>query len=153
MVVDDASHLYFKNMRAYYYDQETGPAEGTDLYRLRKITSQPSNPMLIPVIVDNWLRDEAYLLVETNDYQEGFAEPLTIGYIEGTDTTRMPLHEPGMPGQIKFARALAPLLEAKQDLLIQTAGENWAPIFGDPRDRLHFLTTLRDYNRLVRYGE
>lgn len=151
--VNDASHVYFKNVRAYYYDEKPGPgansAERMKLYQLRKFSDTPDRPILFPVIVDNWIKDEAYLFIEENEYVGGFKKPLTVLAIEAKDTSTIELTRPTMDAQLAFAELLKTRLEADQVLLILDSMGTATPIFTDKQDQLNFLTTLKDYKKLT----
>lgn len=151
--VDDASHLYFKNMRAYYYDESPGPgnsnADRMNLYQLRRFSNTSDRPILYPLIVDNWIKDEAYLFIEKNAYRGGFKDPLTVLAIEANDTSLLELNRPNMKTQLDFAILLEARLEAGQDLLVFDSTGVAVPIFADKQDQLNFLTTLKDYKKLT----
>lgn len=151
--VDDASHLYFKNMRAYYYDESAGPGanntERMNLYKLRKFSTTLDRPILFPVIVDNWVKDEAYLFIEKNAYRGGFKDPLTVLAIESMDTTSIELTRPNINTQLEFAELIEARLNNEQDLLVLDSAGVSVPLFVDKQDRLNFLTALKDYQKLV----
>ena len=151
--VDDADHLFFKNTRAYYYDQSRGPgsdeSQRPNLYQLKKISKRKDRAILIPIIVDNWIKDEAYLMLTSNDFDEGFYSPFTIARVAGSDTTAVVQEGRSMPQQTTFAQAIAKMLEKEADFLIKNEKEEWVSLFADPNDRLHYLTAIRDYQRLV----
>ncbi|GAB5552226.1 MAG: hypothetical protein Sapg2KO_18170 [Saprospiraceae bacterium] len=151
--VNDASHLYFKNVRAYYYNEKPGPgpntAERMNLYRLRKFSDTSDRPILYPIIVDNWIKDEAYLFIEGNDYNRGFKNPLTVLAIEANDTTTLELTRPTMDMQLTFTESLATSLEAGQELLVLDSTGTAVPIFTNKQDQLNFLTTIKDYKKLT----
>lgn len=151
--VNDASHLYFKNVRAYYYDEKPGPgansAERMKLYQLRKFSGTSDRPILFPVIVDNWIKDEAYLFIEENGYVGGFKKPLTVLAVAAKDTSTIELTRPTMNTQLAFAETLQANLEAGQALLVLDSMGTAVPIFTDKQDQLNFLTTLKDYKKLT----
>lgn len=140
-------------MRAYYYDENPGPgpntAERMNLYRLRKFSDTPDRPILYPIIVDNWIKDEAYLFIEGNDYNSGFKNPLTILAVEVNDTSTLELTRPTIEMQLTFAELLATRIEAGQELLVLDSTGTAIPIFKDKQDQLNFLTTIKDYKKLT----
>ncbi len=60
----DASELFFKNVRAIYYDREEMLEAKLDVYRLKQFTIPDSHAFIKLAIVMNWIKDEAYVLVE-----------------------------------------------------------------------------------------
>ena len=151
--VDDADHLFFKNTRAYYYDQSMGPGQDNSqrmhLYQLKKFSNTKDRAILFPVIVDNWIKDEAYLFVETNAYQEGYAYPLSVFAITGQDSLYFQLERKDIPGQLAFARNISKKLKEGHNLYIRTATDRFDPLLSDPSDQLNFQTTVKDYERLI----
>lgn len=55
--------LYFKNIRAYFYEREESEESGMEIFRLKKIVKD-SQVAYYPVIIHNWRHDEAYLMFE-----------------------------------------------------------------------------------------
>src|SRR6187549_665039 len=71
----DDSELFYRNVRQIYYDRSS--PDGTwQAYRFGGRYAGNDRPVIQPVIVINWLKDEAYLLIETNEVlsQEDFLE-------------------------------------------------------------------------------
>jgi len=150
--VDDASHLYFKNMRAFYYDQKPSPQANTDLFQFQKIKTNPKTPSIIPVIVDRWINDEAYLFLETNDFEEGFSQPLQFRWISEKDTLSLKMNSRLPTDQFTFAQEVEKLLAANHDLWVETAKGDWRPIFKAPKEKIYFQITLKDYYRLIQWS-
>ncbi len=147
--VDDADHLYFKNMRAYYYENEKGPGEGIDYYKFRKMPKAKDRPILQPTITDYWIKDEAYLTVGTNDYQAGFADPLTILAVQAGDTSTIALANQRPQTQTDFHLAVRKALDQDADLLVRTADQSLVFILRDQDDKMAFGTILKDYQKMV----
>lgn len=143
------SHLYFKNIRSSSYRMETQAGTRVDVYRLRSSDDTPERPIIQPVIADNWMADEAYIFLETNDFKEGFSDTLRVTWQSEGDSGRYELIPRDREGQFRFAQQLYEGLRSGYRFRIQTAGGDYAPLFENNRDRQNFLTTLRDYNKLV----
>ncbi len=143
------SHLYFKNIRSNSYRLETQAGTRVDLYRLRSADDTNERPILYPVIADNWMADEAYIFLETNDFEAGFSDTLRVAWQSERDSGRYELAPRDREGQFRFAQQLYEGLRSGYRFRIQTAGGDYAPLFENNRDRQNFLTTLRDYNKLV----
>ncbi|MEL6926847.1 MAG: hypothetical protein AAFO94_22595, partial [Bacteroidota bacterium] len=73
----DPSRLYFSNMRSGSYFNRRKPNTKVDLYTLRKFSREKERPILYPIIVNNWLQDEAYVFIERNQY-DAFKDSLKI---------------------------------------------------------------------------
>lgn len=60
------SNLFFRNVRQIYYDRSS--PDGTwQAYRFSDRYTGNDRPVIEPVIVINWLKDEAYLLIDVNE--------------------------------------------------------------------------------------
>ena len=64
--VREDADLFFRNVRQIYYDRSS-PDGRWQAYRLSDRYTGNERPMITPVIVIQWLEDEAYLLVESNE--------------------------------------------------------------------------------------
>ena len=61
---NDASKLFFKNIRQSYYDQQIMEEAKLEIYRLKKRNQSSDQPVINLAIVNNWRYDQAYLLLE-----------------------------------------------------------------------------------------
>ena len=145
------SHLYFKNIRSSRYQQETQADSRLDLYQLRASADTEQRPILHPVIVDNWMADEAYLQLEPNAYEGGFTDTLRVAWRSERDSGQFELARRDWPSQFRFAQRLYKGLQAGQHFRIQTAAGGYARLLEENKDRQNFLTTLRAYNKLIEH--
>lgn len=145
----DPSHLYFKNIRSVKYTVEEQPQSRIELYRWAQFSTTPKRPILYPVIANNWLQDEAYLFLETNDFEKGFAQPLTLQLATKGDTTVVQLAPPTPQAQHELATALRKHLLQGGNVMVQAADSSFYPVLKDNRDRQYFVTTVKDYLKLT----
>ena len=145
------SRLYFKNMRAYYYDQEVQPGTKTDLYTLKKFSRATDRPLLIPVIADNWLQDEAYILLQPNAYAY-FPEDTLHLKSATTDAQEMEtflLTDNTMEQQLALAEWLYEQLIIGHKISLFSLKNEWEEIFEVREDRIKYIKTLQDYLALI----
>jgi hypothetical protein len=144
------SHLFFKNMRSSYYQATQQAGTKVDLYQLRKIKTDASVPLIYPVIADNWMKDEAYLLIQTNEYEKGFQSPLSVYWsdeaAEGVIEMKSP---PNFEHQYAFALELEEVLKKNYSLFVLDGNEEQVPVFESYDQKSWFLTALRDYKKLI----
>ena len=143
------SHLYFKNIRSLSYEQNTQPGTRVDLYKLRRFSDTEDRPILYPVIADNWMQDEAYLLIRPNDFEQGFSDTIRVFWKHSQDSGRYELKLANWPNQLRFAEQLYQGMQKDQQLTVETAAGERVPIFERKEDRLHFTTTMRDFYKLT----
>jgi hypothetical protein len=138
-------------MRLYYYQDSLAPggkpSERMNIYKLRNFADTKDRPILYPLIIDNWIKDEAYLFLKTNHYPIG--EPITVLAIQEQDTTQVSLARATPDLQLALAQQIADFLEADQSIFVLDTAKQAVPLFQNRNDRRHFLTTVKDYRRLT----
>jgi len=145
-----SSRLYFKNMRAYYYRQEVQPNTKTDLYTLRKLTQADDQPVLLPVIADNWLRDEAYIFFDQKP-NVGIAKPMQLRWEDASSAQRGMFTMEGQNAKQQYALAqwlYKHLTEGHKFSYLNTTNE-WVDMLETREKRAGFLKTLQDYYALI----
>ncbi len=139
------SRLYFKNMRSYYYQQSTQPSTRIDLYNLKKHKPYP----IQPIIADNWMQDEAYILLECHACEQ-FPDTLLFRKSttqESSDTYTYAGRDPY--AQLALANWLFDALQAGHKIELRTINQEWVPILQTVPDRSAFLHVMKDYLRLI----
>lgn len=144
------SHLFFKNMRSSYYQATQQAGTKVDLYQLRKIKSDNSRPLIYAVIADNWMKDEAYLLIQTNAFEKGFQSPLAVYWSDEKEEGVIEMKSPAnFEHQYAFAIALEEVLKKNYSFYIMDENEERTPVFESYDQKSWFLTTLRDFKKLT----
>ena len=147
--IGDDSELFFRNVRQIYYDRSS--PDGTwQAYRFSKHYSGNDRPVIIPVIVINWMKDEAYLLIETNDLlsEEEFLT-VVITDIDSLKTDTITLNQRGRERMLEFGSQLYEAIMSNQEIKVQKDGD-FIPILTEELDKEAFRITLADYYRLTR---
>jgi hypothetical protein len=144
------SRLYFKNIRSTAYATIDNKQEGMDWYRFRKLPTEADAFTFIPVIVDHWLQDEAYIMFQfLGNENQSFAEPLTIQWQDDNNEGEFDFAQRDQAGQFEFARNLYTQLQQKNKLAILGKEGEPIPILENYKDRTYLLTILSDYFRLT----
>lgn len=145
---NDASKLFFKNLRQTYYDKEEMEAARLEVYRLRKRVRTTERPVINLAIVNNWRYDEAYLLLEPNELLA--LNQLSISWInEKTGGQgRVSFENGNKKSIVKFADQVYALIQQDSKLTV-TLGEKSMDILENAEDREAFRITMVDYYRLV----
>ncbi len=146
----DPSYLFFKNMRSSYYEQSQQPNTRVDLYRLRKMTAPSDQPLIFPVIADNWMQDEAYLLIQTKDYPGGYTDPLRVFWKNGAEEGMIEMQSPPhFEHHYDFALALNEALKKDYTVEMENQQGERIPVFERYDQKSGFMTTVRDFKKLV----
>jgi len=143
----EASVLFFKNMRAPYYDLEEMENAGLMVYRNKKRVKQAIHPIFNLAIVHNWRQDKVHLIVEPN--QPGQTGPLVVLAKAGkgnVDTLRFILRR--HDEQFDFAsRIYDEILDGKSLYILE--GQKAAPFLTTDSEREVFRVTMFDFLRFA----
>ena len=145
------ARLYFANIRANRYYHERPLGTELDVYRLKSISQTAKRPLLIPVIVQAYTKDEAYVFVKPNDYP-GLSEPLHIEFASPTRTGHFQAGNGTRPEQRALADSLQASLLRGDSVYVRLAGDAREPVFTDHKERSDFLTVMLDYRALIERG-
>lgn len=142
------SRLFFANTRAFGYYRKRPPGTDLDVYNLRKFKSTRKRPMLTPIIVDAYLKDEAYLFIEANEFP-GLSDPMTIRIQTDSITDTISLISPSRKEQLIFATDFYEgiLKGGKVEVMVRDTG--FMEIYESRAERAAFLTVVKDYYRLT----
>jgi hypothetical protein len=146
--VSDDSFLFFKNVRQIYYDFHDLPRAKWYAYRFSDRSLREDRPVLNPVIVVDWMKDEAYLLIEPNEFLQAEA---TIVILERNKSGRMleySLAERGRSNMLEFATKIYEGIMDEHEMFIQVQGKRY-PLFADDNERENFRVVMSDYYRLT----
>jgi hypothetical protein len=147
--IGDDSELFFRNVRQIYYDRSS--PDGTwQAYRFSDRDTTNDRPIIVPVIVINWLKDEAYLLIDTNDIlnEEDYLQ-IVISETNSAKTDTVTLHQRGRERMLEFGSRLYEAIIANQKMTILSNGA-FLPLLQETIDREAFRITIADYYRLTR---
>jgi hypothetical protein len=146
----DDSFLFFKNVRQIYYDFQEIPQARWYAYRLSDRYQGNDRPSITPVIVINWQKNEATLLVEVNQQLEDESEIVIQEKNSKTGTWySYSLKERGKENMLEFATKIYEGIMAENELLIKI-GDRSHSLFPEEEDRDHYRVVLADYYRLTR---
>lgn len=145
--INDDAELFFRNVRQIYYDRSS--PDGTwQAYRFSDRYLGEARPMIYPVIVINWLKDEAYLLIDTNATLSN-EDNLQVQIANKTDTTIIELKERGRERMLEFGTKVYEAIQSGNEMSVFFHGK-YVPIFTDGNDRESFRIPMGDFYRLTR---
>lgn len=144
----DDSELFFRNTRQIFYDRYS--PDGTwQAYRFSERYKGNDRPLIIPVIVINWLEDEAYLLIESNEALASEDEIRVIISNPQQKTDTLVLRERGMARMLEFGSQLYEALQYNSKIMVLNHNE-YVPVLMEETDREMFRITMSDFYRLTR---
>ncbi len=140
------SLIYFKNIKSLKYQINRDPQSQMDFYRPKAFMKATNLPIIYPVIVQNWLEDESYLVFE----KKNIADSAKI-LVKGKNGNSIELNWPSEDyvEQLAFIRKLEGLLKSNQNIEIKVAeGEVKSLDYSIP-ERTSFLIVIQDFLNLT----
>jgi len=146
----DDTELFFKNVRQLYYEVEEFPNAKLNIYRLRARSLDQSRPVLNLAIAMNWLKDEAYILPEPNDYLREM-DPIIIYWASTTNTDKgkIILKYSTKEANLEFAADIFDGIRNNYTFQLER-NKSKIDFLTTQRDREAIRITISDYFRLTR---
>ncbi|MFN7118632.1 MAG: hypothetical protein ACK4TA_17675 [Saprospiraceae bacterium] len=142
------ARLYFKNMRSYYYQQSTEAETKIDFYTLKKFQDPEERPLLMPVIADNWLEDEAYIFFK-NDQTDLFTDTLHLQLEDNNNMDTLVWTKFDYEGQYLMIQQLFEALQKGHKINVYSQRKTWIPLFDNQSEYANFLRVVNDYYNLT----
>lgn len=143
---NDASKLFFKNTRRMDYGLEVNEAAKLEVYRWKEALD-PSKPQLGLALVNNWRYDEAYLLLEPNEFIVLNELKLRWSNEELGSSGEIAFEPGNKTSHARFAGLVYQKLRKKSQFSIWLNNE-WQPFFTD-ESKEAFEKTVYDFYRLT----
>lgn len=144
----DASEIFFKNVRQGYYDRDEMREAKLNVYRIQERNINSEYPNLFLAIVINWRYDEAYILLEPNDFVPENEIKIKWMSQDSLQQGDYVFHYDDKASHFTFASQIYSSLTSDHDLFLILDNEN-IPILEKEQDRVAFKKTMKDYYRLV----
>lgn len=149
LAINDASRLYFKNVRQPFYDLDGRRDVKMNVFRLGKRVISEEQPVLNVAIIINRIKDEAYLYVEPSTIFES-EETIRIRWEseDGRSSGKLEFRNGDRYDHYRFIEELYPLLLDNASFSTEIAGQ-WYPILINQKERDALRITSFDYFRLI----
>lgn len=133
-------------MRSYYYEQSTDDETQIDYYTLKKFREAP--PLIMPIIADNWLQDEAYILLK-REARLPQHDTLLLQIESEASKDTLQWTEFDYFQDDRLAKRLYQALKRSHKISISTKkGVNYQ-LFENQSDEANFLRVINDYYHLT----
>ncbi|MFD2200512.1 hypothetical protein [Shivajiella indica] len=148
MRITDADRLFFKNIRAPYYDIEGRSDAKMTIYKYGKRFESDLRPVLNLSIIINQVKDEAYIYLEFPVEES----PIRILWEnkENEKSGELEFHNGDKHAHLEFVEGLNPLLEENTKFQLWYNNE-WVPILEEEKEREALKTPIADYFRMINY--
>jgi hypothetical protein len=141
--------LFFKNVRQIYYDFQDLPEANWYAYRFGDRPIDPKRPILIPVIVVDWMKSEAYVLVEPNEVLQNESEFVVRERNKRGIIFEYSLKERGRENMLEFATKIYEGIMQENDIFVVSQGKE-VSLFTNKEEMETFRIVMSDYYRLTR---
>lgn len=139
------TNLFFKNIRQSDYELEENKAAKFNVFRLKHRVVKDDQPVLNLAIINNYLNDQAYLLIEPS---ATLSEEAVLEVLQN-DSLSIALRHFSHADMLEFASQIYEGLQHNASFKIKIDGQ-WKPILADNKEREAFRITTADYYRLTR---
>jgi hypothetical protein len=146
--ITDDSFLFFKNVRQVYYDFHDLPQARWYAFRFSDRPRRTDGPVLNPVIVVDWMRDESYVLIEPNDFLLHEEIFLVQERSPSGKTVEYRLTQRGRENMLEFATKIYEGIMDEHEITIRS-GDKFHPLFINDEERESFRVVMSDYYRLT----
>ena len=144
----DDTELFFKNVRQSYYEMEENRQAKFNVFRYAERLKVKDGPMVNPAIVHNYIKDEAYLLIEPNDFLQD-QDSLKVKWKALTEEGHMVLASFNHEQMLEFASQLYEGIRKNASFEVMKDGQ-YISVLDTPEERETFRITMSDYYRLTR---
>ncbi len=136
--INSPSWIYFNNLRSIYYSTHSDQEQQLDYYTLKKWDQFSAQTTIIPTIVKNWLKEEAYIELAFNGVN---SDKIALKLGSRNDLIELPLSK---QEHLKLAVNIDSLIRLEEQIKI---GDTLS-LFSDRYEKTYFLTTMQDYRKL-----
>lgn len=147
--ISDDALLFFRNVRQIYYDLQDLPEAHWYAFRHADRPIDPQRPLITPVIVVDWIKNESYLLVEPNEYLLAESTLLIREKTKKGITYEYALSQRGRENMLEFATKIYEGIMDENDIFVNSGGRDY-PLFQSDDERDIFRMVMADYYRLTR---
>ncbi len=144
----DASELFFKNVRAIYYDKEEMTSAKLEVFRIKHFNDTDSSSPIKLAIVMNWIKDEAYVLVESKGIIAEDKAILLCWKNQKGDMSKQKFDLKNKDDYFLYTGFVYDLILNNIAVTYMVDGETNA-LFTDTKDREAFRKTMFDFYNLV----
>lgn len=141
-----SNRLYFKNIRAYFYEKEELEKQKIDIYRMKTSNTEDSLSILSFAIVDHWAVNRSYIIAETSLLNVN-DQALKIKCEHLSDAIFIELKAEDAEANYKFAAQLLTHLSHPNKLFVLEKHKGWIPLKNSHKKK--FKRSLLDYFKLV----
>jgi hypothetical protein len=144
---NDATRLFFKNVRLLYYDMEEQNDGKIQVLRLSSRVEDAEKPIINVDIINNWFQDRAYPMIRLSEYFNDLERvEIEMRSNEGHSETIVFNRGAGMDEHFYFASAIYEGILKKYTFKLKPDGTQ---LFAEKEERESFRITMVDYYRLV----
>ena len=144
--ITDADRIFFRNMRALYYDREGRTDAKMSIYRHGKRKQVEQGPYLNLAILLNQVKDEAYIFLEP--YPETLPLHVRWENADGSQADSISFTGGDKFAHYRFVQQLLNPIMNERELQMWHGGQ-WVSILQEKREKEALKVTLEDFFKLI----
>ncbi len=144
----ESADLFFKNMRSFSYNIENDEKSNWRLMRIKSRNQDSTKATLNFLIVNNWLQDENYIIIEPNK-KLSVDGTISLKWENSEQEEEIILNEFNAEANYIFAARFYEQLTAESNFSFLNQKKEWEVLSLDEKDRKSLKKTLSDYFKLV----
>lgn len=144
----EQAKLFFKNVRAYYYDTDLYSFNGAEVYRWADRERDSTKIWINPVLVVHFLQDKAFILIESSAALKESCKPFLFS-ASTTAYDSISLEPNAMQEHFNLNVFIYDAIEAESHLYLKSNDGQHLPVLADASKRGSFTKQMRDFLRLV----
>ena len=146
----DASELFFKNVRSAYYDLQDMETAKLRVYRFHDRITGDTIPTINLAIVENWSKDEAYVLMEPQGTLAKY-DSINLTYFnpKTSQSGTLMVHLNNIDDQFRDASKIYQQIKSGAQWSFIVDDGTKMPLFPEEDSREAFRLTMFDFYRLV----
>lgn len=144
-----SARLFFKNVRAYYYEADLYSFPGVELYRFKPVANDSQQVWLRPVLSLAYTQDKAFLLTEFSPFVRDSCDGWLYAADEVDTIRRHSLSPQRMEDHLALQAFLYHAIDDSCKLWVMTRSGIKKMLFDSPKTRQAIHKQQRDYLRLT----
>ena len=142
--VRESDHLYFRNLRQFYYRSEPTQNGQFDLFRLKRFKEVSTSP-LEWVIISNWRQDQAYIYLQGSEELTGKLELRS----PGEERVAFKLDNLNAQDHLSIAVEAYDALQRQGVAIFWLSEQEAVEVWVEPEERIAMITVLKDFFKLT----
>jgi hypothetical protein len=141
------TELFFKNVRQIFYDKEEQSQTKLHLYRFSKREKESKKPYFQTVIIHNWQQNEAYFLLEPQNFEDIHQWVLLVKNPKNKQSIQKEWKFGDKTQHLEMASFIYEQINQQSEFILSCKNQKNSILEG--KERESFRVSFKDYNKLT----